>query len=548
VARDLLTRPGAWLANAAVGARFLARLPIFVRSPIGATEGRAIIRRRLAERDVDFLALVRHAVYARPTSPYHALLRHAGCEYGDLERLVSRDGLEGALRALLRQGVFLTVGELKGRQPVARGTLQFHVDPSGLRNAATAHHLPGQTSGSGGPSTHLAIDLRFVRDVAADLAASLEARNGAGWHLAYWDVPGGTIRPLLVCAKAGQPPRRWFSLVDPGSRDLHARYRWSARAARWGSRLAGVRLPAPEYVAIHDPMPIIRWMRQVLASGATPCLLTYSSPAVRLAEAARAAALDLSGARLLLYGEPVTAARLAFIRQAGAEAHPLYIAMETWRLGEACLAPEEADDVHVLSDLHALLQAGPDGGPGLPAPALLVTSLRMTAPLVLLNVALGDQAVVVDRACGCAMERLGWTRHLHTIRSYEKLTAGGMTFLDTDVVRVLEEVLPARFGGAPTHYQLVEGPADDGRPRVRLLVDPVIGDVDARAIARTFLEAIGRGAGAEPIMSAVWAAADLLTVERRPPMVTGSAKIRHVHVGDLRGDDRSPDTGDRREN
>jgi hypothetical protein len=132
------------------------------------------------------------------------------------------------------------------------------------------------------------------------------------------------------------------------------------------------------------------------------------------------------------------------------------------------------------------------------------------------------------------MEQLGWTRHLHTIRSYEKLTAGGMTFLDTDVVRVLEEVLPARFGGAPTHYQLVEGPADDGRPRVRLLVDPAIGDVDAGAVARTFLEAIGRGPGAEPIMRAVWDDADLVTVERRPPLLTGSAKILHLHLGDRR--------------
>jgi hypothetical protein len=155
----------------------------------------------------------------------------------------------------------------------------------------------------------------------------------------------------------------------------------------------------------------------------------------------------------------------------------------------------------------------------------------MTAPVVLLNVALGDQAAVADRRCGCAMEGLGWTRHLHSIRSYEKLTAGGMTFLDTDVIRVLEEVLPARFGGAPTHYQLVEGPADDGRPSVRLLVDPAIGDVDADAVARAFLEAIGRGPGAEPVMRAVWADAALVRVERRPPMVTGGAKILHLHLG-----------------
>ncbi len=69
---------------------------------------------------------------------------------------------------------------------------------------------------------------------------------------------------------------------------------------------------------------------------------------------------------------------------------------------------------------------------------------------------MGDQAVVSERACGCPYQQLGWTTHLHGIRSFEKLTAAGMTFLDTDVIRVLEEVLPGRFGGIPSDYQLVE--------------------------------------------------------------------------------------------
>jgi hypothetical protein len=31
-----------------------------------------------------------------------------------------------------------------------------------------------------------------------------------------------------------------------------------------------------------------------------------------------------------------------------------------------------------------------------------------------------------------------------------------MSFLDSDAIRALEQVLPARFGGAPTDYQLVD--------------------------------------------------------------------------------------------
>jgi hypothetical protein len=83
--------------------------------------------------------------------------------------------------------------------------------------------------------------------------------------------------------------------------------------------------------------------------------------------------------------------------------------------------------------------------------------------------------------------------HLSSIRSFEKLTAGGMTFLDADVVRVLEEVLPARFGGAPTDYQLVEDESEDGQPRVLLLVHPSLGPVGPDEMARTFLATIGSG-------------------------------------------------------
>jgi hypothetical protein len=136
---------------------------------------------------------------------------------------------------------------------------------------------------------------------------------------------------------------------------------------------------------------------------------------------------------------------------------------------------------------------------------------------------------VVRRACGCPLERLGWTTHLHTIRSDEKLTAGGMTFADADVIRVLEEVLPARFGGGPTDYQLLEEEVAGGRPRLRLLANPALGPLDAAAVAEAFLSAVGRGSGAQRVMALQWRQAGLLRVERRPPLATRSGKILHLH-------------------
>jgi hypothetical protein len=519
------------LQDALLGARLLATLAPFLRRPIGLDEARSVLRQRLEGRERDFLALVRDAVYASPASPYRTLLALAGCERGDLERLVMGEGLEAALRVLYGAGVYLTVAEFKGRCPVVRGSTTFQVEPGSLRNPIGARHVAVWTGGSQGVRTPIAFDLRFVRDVAVNRALTLASRGRARWRLAFWDVPGGTLTSMLAYAKGGVFAERWFSPVDPADPALDPRYRWSARLVNGAARVAGRPLPLPLHVPVTSPLAIAAWMQDVRTSGNAPLLLTYSSLAVRLCRSAAGAGIDLAGARLVLYGEPVTEARLAAIRQSGAEALPVYVTTETSRLADGCLDPAHPDDVHLFHDCHALIQPSDAGArPGLPAGALLVSTLRRTAPLILLNVSMGDAAVVEERRCGCALEELGWRTHLHTIRSYEKLTAGGMTFLDGDIIPVLEEWLPARFGGGPTDYQLVEDSSGEGDTRLRLLVHPAVGPHDPAVIAEAFLTRIGAGPGAARVMGLVWQDAELLRIERRPPIMTESGKILHLHA------------------
>jgi hypothetical protein len=371
-----------------------------------------------------------------------------------------------------------------------------------------------------------------VRDWAINKSLAYAARGGTAWRHARWSVPGGaTIVQLLLYAAFGATPVRWFSQVDPGAAGLDPAYLWSARALRWGGRLAGVRLPRPEHVPLDAPEPVAAWMAGLLRTGRTPHLATYASSAVRVCQAARRAGLDLAGAQFSVGGEPVTAARLAAIRAVGAEAAPRYGSIEAGLIADGCLAPATADDLHLYHDLSAFVQPGPAAArPGAPANAVLVSSLRPGAPLVLLNVSLGDRATIVERACGCALEGLGWTTHIQDIRSYEKLTAGGMTFLDADVARVLDEALPARFGGGPTHYQLVEDEAPDGTPRLRLLVDPVVAPVDEATVRAAFFDAIGEGTGPQAVMARAWRDGGWIRVERRSPLTTAAGKILHVQA------------------
>ena len=311
---------------------------------------------------------------------------------------------------------------------------------------------------------------------------------------------------------------------------------------RWSSVLAGAALPPPEHVPLDEPLRVAGWMQDVLRGGGRPHLLTFPSSAARLCHAATATGLDLRGAHFTLTGEPITAARLAAIRRSGADAQPRYGIIEAGPIGAGCLAPEAPDDVHLLHDLVAAIQPGAaTAGSGLPADALLFTSLHPAAPFTLLNVSMGDRATMTARRCGCPLERLGWTTHLREIGSLEKLTAAGMSFLDTDVIRVLEEVLPARFGGGPTDYQMVEEEGEAGEPRLRLLVSPRVGNVDPDVVGDAFLTALSVGSGVERVMGLMWRQARLLRVERRSPQPTVTGKILHLHVpaaGSRPGPDR----------
>lgn len=513
-----------------VGLRFLAALPRFLRTPLSTDAARAIVRQRFERRTERFLGRVSDACRA-PDSPYARLLDHTGCTLDDVRERVGREGIEGTLAALLRAGVYLTGDEFKGRRPVVRGSLEFTVFPASLLNPRSVVHGLSESSGSRGARTPVPIDLAFIRDHAINTHLALDAHGGLDWTHAHYGVPGGTaVTNPLEFAKCGRPPARWFTPVDLAISGLSPRYRLGARAMQIGGLLAGVPLPGPTHAPLDDPRPIAHWLAEELRRGRIPHVWTFASSAVLICQTAADAGLDIRGARFTAGGEPTTAARRAAIEEAGAVALPRMGATETDILSFACRHPDAPDDMHFFDDRHAVIQPGSDAAiRGLPPRTMILSSLLPSAPIIMLNVSMGDQAEIARRKCGCGLEQHGWTLHIHEVRSFEKLTAGGITLLDIDVIPVLEEVLPARFGGSPTDYQLLELLDDErARPEVRLLVNPALGDMDATRVAETFLHAIGGGTGGERLMELQWRGGGVLRVVREAPRRTASGKILHL--------------------
>jgi hypothetical protein len=511
------------------GVHLLMRTPHFVRNPLIPTEARAIVKQRLDGRQATFLSVLRDAIYASPGGPVLRLLDHAGVEFGDVKSMVEHEGVEGTLNRLSDSGVYFSVSEYKGYTPVRRGSLEFACTPDDFRNPLARFHVEGSSGGSRSKGTPVLIDLDFIRACGASNALSLAARGGADWVKFVWEVPGAGARfRLLKQTSFGSPPVAWFSQLDIDQANLHPMFRWSEMALRRAARLGGVALPQPVHSPLDRPIEVARFMREQIDRGRTPHSLTFASSGVRLSEAALSEGISLEGGQLTLGGEPVTAARLERVRECGLSAWPRYGAMETGPIGYPCLEPTAADDVHVQSDLHALIQPGDSAGGARPD-ALFVTSLHPRSPFRFLNVSMGDSAVYERRSCGCAMESEGFAWHLRDVKSFEKLTAAGMTFLDVDVIRILESVLPDAFGGGPTDYQLAEMLSEEsGESRLILRAHPRIGDIDESVLKARFLQEIGRGSIVDAAMSAVWEESSLLEIERVAPATTRSAKILHL--------------------
>jgi hypothetical protein len=520
----------------ATSLRFVTGLQEFLRTALSAEECRRMVQDRLRQRAESFLRVVERAVLRNPRSPYLPLFRRAGVSYEGLARWVEAEGVEGALGRLFDAGVSVALDEFKGRAPIRRDGLELPTRARDFDNPLVTRHFDLQTGGSRGRRTLLHIDFDYIAHEAADDRQYLESFGLLDRPMAIWrPVPPGTagIKGVLRRAKLGLRADRWFSQTRLSLSPGELGYGALTYLAISSGRLRRRPVPHPEFVPLTEARRVAEWLAEQVAAG-TPALLdTIASSGVRVARAALEHGLDVSGTFFRLGGEPLTGAKAHWIRRAGGRPVCHYAFSEIGRLGLACASPAAIDDVHLLTDKIALLQRQrPTAGVDLPA--FYLTSLHPSSPKVAINVESGDYGVLVERDCSCPLTALGFRQHVHSIRSYEKLTTEGMHFLGADLLGLLEETLPARFGGGPTDYQLVEE-EEDGMTRLSLVVSPRVGQIEDTQLVASVLETLAGSAPGARMMAGAWRSAGTLRVVRREPYATGAAKIQTLHIARQEG-------------
>jgi hypothetical protein len=512
--------------DAVLLARFTRDLRPFLAAPLSEQAAEGILSRRLETREERFLGLLRRAVYDRPGSPYLQLLDAAGCELGDVRGLVAKEGLEGTLAKLVEAGVYVTLDEFKGGREAVRGSRRFAFGEADFDNPLIEPHIEMRSGGTRGPGTSVKVSLSFAANLAVNTATAHRFHRLTDHGHAYW-LLSTAITLGLRLAKLGRPPVAWFYPL----RGMSLKLRAGAAYISAITRLLRCPMPAPRFIDLQEPERMAAWLAARTTEGKRTCLTTYASSAVRIADAAARGGVPLSGVCFVAFGEPVTEAKVRSIEASGARVVVHFGFTEGGLVGYSCLDPGAPDDVHLFSDAYELVQRPQEiGARGVAVDGFALTGLLDSAPKILLNAETGDYGNVERRGCGCPFEGAGLDKHISHIRSFEKLSSEGMTFAKSDLLPVLEEVLPERFGGSPGDYQLLEEESDAGVVRLSLLISPSIGLVAEAEVKEAFLQAVAPDGGYPRLGAAVWRRADALEVKREPPVATGAGKILPFHL------------------
>lgn len=515
-------------------ARYAAGLPRFLRHPITLEGAREMVRQGLEQREERFLRLVERGILPRPQSPYARLLRLARCEMGDLRASVARHGLTKTLRTLREAGVYVTFEEFKGRQPVVRHGESFEVKAGDFQNPFLRLSYESTTGGSTGAGTRVGHDLDHLAVQAGHQLLMLEAQDALGIPLGIWRgvLPDSSgLNNFLRAAHYGKRLERWFTPAAAGEKAPALRFQVGTYGTILVSRLVGHPAPWPERVPVDQAIVVARWMAGTIQRHGACMLNAPVSRALRVAVAAREAGLDLRGAVFQIAGEPPSPAKVAGITAGGARHFTSYGFTEGGRVAMGCANPVSPNDLHVLRDAFEVMpyQRQVPGSSQF-IDALNITSLLPTTPQILLNAEMDDYGVVENRDCGCGLGRLGYHQHVRDIHSFRKLTGEGVTLIGSDMVDVLERVLPERFGGSALDYQLAEEEDAQGFTRLSLRVSPRVRLESEADLVETVLRELEATSIMAGRAQAIWRQAGSLRVRREEPVWTGRGKLMPLHL------------------
>lgn len=500
---------------------------------------RALLKKRISSRNENFLSLLERGIFGFPKSPYLKLLDPKKIKFADLKKQVEKNGIEATMSLLQKEGIYFTVDEFKGKTEVVRGNIKFRCTEKMFDNPflSTAYEVRSGATRSAG--TRIKIDFDYLTQRSLYDAFLLNVHSVlkspiANWFPLFPGAPG--INSSLRFSHIGNPPKKWFSQVEKARIKVNWERRLGTSAIFLMGRLQGIPMAKPEFVSLNHALVVAQWADKMIKEHGSCVVYTFATSAVRVCMAALENNLAITGTRFLVTGEPLTPQKKMEIESAGAKAVPVYGISEAGVIaagGES--SGPESDHCYLYKDTTAVITHKHEvGHSDIVVDSFLFTSLLYESPKLLLNVGMGDFGNVYTRPDQSEFGKLGFDTHISNIRSYEKLTGEGVSFVDTDFITIIEKKLPERFGGQSTDYQLVEEEDEKGLNRLKLLISPGIGKIDDKNVIDTFLRLLKDSEQSHESWgqsgTEMWNQARTVRVLRANPLSTRSGKILPFHI------------------
>lgn len=515
--------------------RFAFGLKSYLRNTATLDEIQKTIHQQLNSREENFIDVLKTNIFGNPRSPYLPLLQMANLTFMDVEDMVRQNGIEQTLNDLYDVGVYITFEEYKGRVPLKRGHLEYTINHSDFDSPTLTATLLSTTGGSTGKPTKTKLDFDFLSRRGQHSVINRYAHNLIEAKAVIWFgfLPEtSAISNVLMNAYFGNVIPNWFSTT-----------RWNESNTGWFYvvltylmivmvRLHRFKFPFPQYVAMDNPLSIVNTIADLLHKEDKVILLTTTSKAVRVCLCAQQHGIDLTGMTVFGLSEPSTQAKIRSIEASGAQFLNWYGTTDVGDVGMPCANPVDGTDVHFLRNHLAMIQR-PQQVMDQSVDAFHFTTLLPGNPKTLLNVQLDDFGIVEERDCGCPLYQMGFTTHIRQMSSFRKLTGEGVTLVGSDMIHILEHVLPSRFGGSLLDYQLVEEENTQGFTKLILYVAPSIALKDEQEVLDVFLDAMKNSMPSVRLAQAEFRSGDVVSIKRENPLITERGKyfpIRTLNI------------------
>lgn len=525
--------------------RFVTGLKRYLKDRMEPSEALQLatttLQKRVENRAENFLNLLNKGVFGYDKSPYLKLMAKPKITYDDIAIWVRQDGIESTLQKLLNEGVYFTVDEFKGKSEVNRNGVKFRCKETMFDNPFLSSAYEVRSGATRSAGTRIRIDFEYLKQRSLYDAFLLNVHDSlqspiANWFPLFPGAPG--INSSLRFLRIGNPPRKWFSQVDKAQIKVNWEKTWGTAFIFWMARLQGIFMANPEYVNLNNALKVAQWANRMLQYFPNCVIYTFATSAVRVCMAAAENNLNIKGVRFLVTGESLSMHKKREIELAGARAVPVYGISEAGVIAAGCNKVhdnEMSDHCHIYKDTTAIISHKymvPHYDTVVDS--FLFSTLLYESPKLLINVGMGDYGKLSSGKSDCFFGKIGFDTYIGNIKSYEKLTGEGVTFVDTDFMHIIEKELPAKFGGSSTDYQLVQEEDEKGLNRLRLLINPELGEINEENVVNEFLKFLKNSESSPESWaqsgSVMWNQARMVRVRRDYPMPTRSGKILPFHL------------------